>query len=132
MNESKETPNMEQPKTSAPCGLSAATCYAKYRGKCKEMVEEACRQDPTLTPVRGHYICWSWGKQAHWWAVKPDGTIVDPTVGQFPKPHIGDYIPFDDVIECSHCGKRVAEEHATFYGSYAFCSGSCNIRFVGL
>lgn len=108
------------------------TDYAKYRGKCKVMVEELCRQDPTLTAVRGHYFCWSWGKQAHWWAVKPDGTIVDPSVDQFSKPHIGDYIPFDGIIECSQCGKQVNEEHALFYGNYAFCSTSCNMRFVGL
>lgn len=108
------------------------TGYAKYRGKCKEMVEELCKKDNSLTPVRGHYYCWSFGKQAHWWAVKPDGTIVDPTVEQFPAPHIGEYVPFDGIIECANCGKRVTEERATFYGNYAFCSGACNMRFVGL
>ena len=133
MNKLEQTKDLEQPKNKRSLELSVATNYAKYRGKCKEMVEEICKQDQTLTPVRGHYICWLWGKQAHWWAVKPDGTIVDPTVSQFPKPHIGDYVPFDGVIECSQCGERVLEEHATFYGSsYAFCSMGCNMRFVGL
>ena len=123
--------NKEQnpPKSSQSAGL---TGYAKYRGKCKEAVEEICKTDPSLTPVRGYYICWSWGKQAHWWAIKPDGTIVDPTVDQFPKPHIGDYIPFDGLVYCAECGKEMAEGNAHFYGNYAFCSTSCNMRFVGL
>ena len=106
--------------------------YKTYRGKCKEMVDELCEQDPTLTPVRGHYICWSWGEQAHWWAVKPDGTIVDPSVKQFPKPHIGEYIPFDGIIPCSQCGTEVHEDVTTFYGNYGFCSSQCCMRFVGL
>lgn len=31
--------------------------YAKYRGKCKEMSEEAVAQDPSLRLVRGYYHC---------------------------------------------------------------------------
>ena len=106
--------------------------YQKYRGKCKEMVDDLCKRDPTLSSVRGHYICWLWGKQKHWWAMKPDGTIIDPSIDQFPKPHIGDYIPFDGVVVCDECGKRIPEEEATIYGNYAFCSLACNMRFVGI
>jgi len=108
------------------------TDYNKYRGKCKEYVDEAIKKDTTLTAVRGHYICPFWGKQPHWWCVRKDGTIFDPTIDQFPKPHIGDYIPFDGIVECSQCGKQLAEEYARFEGNYAFCSVVCNMRFVGL
>jgi len=71
------------------------TDYEKYRGKCEEAVRELCNMDSTLTPVRGWYHCWSWGKQAHWWAKREDGTIVDPAINQFPKPHVGEYEEFD-------------------------------------
>lgn len=60
------------------------------------------------------------------------GNIVDPSVDQFPKPHIGDYIPFDGVIVCDECGKHVIEDEARFYGRYAFCSIACNMRFGGV
>ena len=106
--------------------------YKKYRGKCKQAVEELCRKDPTLTPVRGYYVCWLWGKQPHWWAVKPDGTIVDPTVKQFPAPQIGDYVPFNGIVECAECGKIMKEDDANFYGKYPLCSGKCLCKFVGL
>ena len=106
--------------------------YIKYRGKCKELVDNLCKKDPTLTPVRGHYICWSWGKQAHWWATKPDGTIVDPSVDQFPKPHIGEYLPFNGIVLCAECDKQIPEERAIFYGKYPFCSGKCKLKFFGI
>ena len=110
----------------------AETGYAKYRGKCKQYVGEAVNNDPTLIAVRGHYICPFWGPQPHWWCVRTDGTIFDPTVDQFPMPHVGDYIPFDGFVECAECGKRMPEENASFYGNYAFCSGYCVARFVGV
>ncbi len=108
------------------------TNYLKYRGKCKGLASALCEKDPTLTLVRGHYICWSWGKQAHWWVTKTDGTIIDPSVDQFPEPHIGEYVPFDGFIECAECGKKIKEQEASICGNYAFCSTSCNMRFVGL
>jgi len=106
--------------------------YKKYRGKCYEMVMELCEKDPTLKPVRGYYMCWLWGKQPHWWAVKPDGTIVDPTIKQFPEPHIGEYIPFDGIVECSNCGKKLKEDDALLHINYTFCSSKCFCAFVGI
>jgi hypothetical protein len=106
--------------------------YMKYRGKCKEMVDEAVKNDPSLTAVRGHYICPFWGEQAHWWTVKIDGTIYDPTCKQFPSKGIGEYIPFDGTIACAECGTLVREEEADIDGRYAFCSLKCHMRFVGL
>lgn len=106
--------------------------YLKYRGKCKEASKEFCANDPTLTLVRGHYLCPFWGEQPHWWCIKPDGTIIDPTVKQFPSNGLGEYVPFDGIVECSNCGKQVREEEADFHSNYAFCSYKCYGRFVGV
>ena len=104
--------------------------YAKYRGKCKEMSEAACAADPTLTRVRGHYHCPVWGAQPHWWTVRPDGTVHDPSAAQFPSGGIGEYVPFDGTVEC---GSVMREEEVTVAeGRYAFCSSRCFGRFVGM
>lgn len=109
------------------------TNYMQFRGKCKELSEAAVEQDPTLKLVRGHYICPMWGKQPHWWCVKPDGTIVDPSVDQFPTKGIAaDYVPFDGAVKCAECGKTMQEHEARFESNYAFCSTVCKMRFVGL
>jgi hypothetical protein len=112
--------------------MNAQTDYMKYRGKCKEMAEEACLQDPSLAIVRGHYDCWMWGKQPHWWCVKPDGTVVDPSAKQFPSKGAGEYIEFDGMVECAECGKQMHEHEAKTESRYAFCSTRCYGRFVGV
>lgn len=107
--------------------------YMTYRGKCKEMSEAAAAADQTLTVVRGHYYCPIWNTdEPHWWCVKPDGQIVDPTAKQFPSAGLGVYTPFDGVVECDECGKEMSEEEAQHHGRYAFCSTQCAMRFVGL
>ncbi len=104
--------------------------YLKYRGKCKEFCEELIKNDPSLTLVRGHYDCWSWGMQAHWWCVDKEGKIIDPTVDQFLKPHVGEYIPFNGMVECEQCHKQVKEEDAYMNGHHAYCSYVCAYRDV--
>lgn len=107
--------------------------YAKYRGKCKEMSEAACLADPTLRLARGHYHDAMWGEQAHWWCVKPDGTIIDPTKDQFPTKGSGAYIEFDGRVECSNCGKEGTEDiFDCSHGRYCFCSSQCYGQFVGV
>jgi len=107
--------------------------YEKYRGKCKEFCDEAIKQDSTLTIVRGHYWEPFWdGLQAHWWTVRPDGTIYDPTRLQFPSEGNGTYIPFNGMVECAQCGKEIKEEDAEFESNYAFCSYRCRGKFVGV
>lgn len=108
--------------------------YEKYRGKCKAMSEAACKADPTLTLVRGHYYCPVYGEQPHWWTVHPDGTINDPTKDQFPSKGTGHYEPFDGMATCAECGEKVPEAEADIGGNghYAFCSGACHGRFVGV
>lgn len=47
--------------------------YLKFRGKCKELSEAACAEDPSLALVRGHYYCPIWNvTEPHWWTVRPD------------------------------------------------------------
>jgi hypothetical protein len=103
------------------------------RGKCKEMAEEASKNDPSLTLVRGWYDCPIWGEQPHWWCVDQDGKIVDPSRDQFPSGGIEEfYRPFNGTVICSQCGKEMAEEHAKFHGNYAFCSYKCEGKFIGV
>lgn len=109
-----------------------AADYREFRGQCKPLCEAAMVQDPTLTLVRGHYYCPDWGKQTHWWTVRPDGTIHDPSARQFPSNGIGMYVEFDGRVECSECGKEMDELEALVESNYAFCSGACHCRFVGV
>lgn len=107
--------------------------YKKFRGKCKELCEEAVASDPTLTMIRGHYYCPIWNtSDPHWWCVRPDGTIHDPSARQFPSKGHGEYEPFNGMVSCAECGKEMEEAHASFHGNYAFCSTPCAMRFVGL
>lgn len=107
--------------------------YRIFRGRCRELSEQACLDDPTLTLVRGHYYCPLWNTvEPHWWTVRPDGTIFDPTKDQFPSKGRGSYEPFDGTVECADCGKRMKEEEASIDGNYAFCSTLCHGRFVGI
>lgn len=106
--------------------------YALFRGKCKEYCEIELKNDPTLKLVRGHYYCPYWGKQAHWWLIRQDGTIFDPTCRQFPSNGQGEYVEFDGIVHCSECGKEMKEEEAQFESNYCFCSGLCHGKFVGI
>ena len=107
--------------------------YKKYRGKCKEFCDAAVLADPSLTLVRGHYYCPIWNSdQPHWWTIRKDGTIYDPTAKQFPSMGNGIYTPFNGIIACSECGKEIKEEEADIDGNYAFCSIRCHSNFVGI
>lgn len=113
--------------------MSEQSNYAEFRGKCREMSEDAVKSDPSLRLVRGHYICPFWGEQAHWWAVAKDGSIVDHTAAQFPSKGMGEYVEFDGVVKCAECSKPMKEsdvKHAE--GRYAWCSYECQGRFVGV
>ncbi len=106
--------------------------YLKFRGRCRELSEAAVAENPLLRLVRGHYIDPQWGVQPHWWTVRPDGTIHDPTAAQFPSKGLGEYVEFDGFVECEECGERVAEADARFDGRHAFCSYTCHGRHVGV
>jgi len=111
----------------------AAADYLTFRGKCKELAKERCRQDPTLRLVRGHYFDALWGEDlAHWWCEKPDGTVVDPSCRQFPTNGHGIYTEFDGVVTCDNCGKQLPEGDAVFMGQYPACSNRCAGAIVGV
>lgn len=113
--------------------MSDNSNYLKFRGKCLEFCNEAIEKDPTLTLVRGHYYCPIWNTEdAHWWTVREDGTIYDPTCLQFPSNGMGIYTPFDGNVNCSECGKSIPEDEAEFESNYCFCSYECHGRFVGV
>ncbi len=105
--------------------------YLKYRGKCKEYCERAIRLFPALKIKRGHYYDFMWGEQQHWWCVRPDGTVFDPTAKQFPSRGSGDYVEFDGLFSCEQCGDKVREEEASVDGHHVFCSSECYARCVG-
>lgn len=109
--------------------------YSRYRGKCKAMSEALVELNPGYRLARGWYDCPQWGRQQHWWTVRPDGTIDDPTVLQFPAPRTGEYIEFDGWLDCEQCGKSVHEQDPnahTVDNGMIFCSGTCYARCVGL
>lgn len=104
------------------------------RGRCEELSRAAVETDPTLRLARGWYDDPVWGSQEHWWTVRPDGTIHDPTARQFPVPGITVlYREYDGIICCMECGKEVPEDEAYLAdGSNGVCSGRCYGRMVGL
>ncbi len=106
--------------------------YIKYRGKCKEFVDEAVNNDNTLKAVRGYYYDPLWGKEQHWWCVRQDGSIFDPTAKQFPSKGFGVYEEYNGFVDCANCGVEIEEEKAQFEGKFAFCSYRCRMKFVGL
>ena len=109
------------------------TNYEKYRGKCKEFCDQAIIDDPELTLVRGHYYCPITNrKEMHWWTIRVDGIVYDPTKLQFASAGNGDYIPFNGNYECAECGKLVPEEEAEIDGNYVYCSFKCHSNHIGL
>lgn len=108
--------------------------YLKYAGTCKEACEALKAESPQLRLVRGYYECPMWGDRQHWWLEKPDGTIIDPTVKQFPTAGIGasyrEYLGED--LSCEECGKGVSEADAVTIGNFVVCSTRCAMRLVGL
>lgn len=113
--------------------ISAAEGYRLYRGTCQELCANAICVDPTLTLVRGHYFCPVWcTNEPHWWCVRADGSIYDPSRLQFPSKGHGTYEPFTGMVECAQCGKEIKEEDADFESNYAFCSYQCLGRFIGV
>lgn len=103
---------------------------ASLRGKCQPMAEAAVASDPTLTLVRGWYCDPIWGREEHWWTVRPDGSIYDPTSAQFPMGGVaGWYEEFVGLYPCEECGRETPEAELV---EGRCCSGRCYMRMVGL
>lgn len=106
--------------------------YTDLRGKCKELSEQEVKDDPSLTLVRGYYHCPIWGRQQHWWCKKPDGTIVDPSVKQFPTAGVGaDYEEYDGIVFCEYCSSSILEDDAYFVDHHVYCSDAHYARDIG-
>lgn len=106
--------------------------YLKFRGRCRKLAAAAVAADPSLRLVRGHYLCPLWGPQAHWWCERPDGTVVDPSVEQFPTKGAGAaYVEFDGTVACEYCGRTFPEEKVYLVGHHAYCSYECYGHDVG-
>ena len=108
--------------------------YDDYRGKCKEFVDKAVKEDQTLTAVKGYYNCPVWGtREPHWWCKRKDGSIYDPTALQFGSKGNGVYEEFGGSYSCSECGKEVTEKDGIIMGNgnYIVCSQKCAMSLVG-
>lgn len=100
------------------------------RGKCREYAAAAVAADPTLTLVRGWYYDPQWGAQEHWWTVRPDGTIHDPTAAQFPMGGIEAlYEEYAESYPCRECGTGFDPECEGYEGC---CSYECFGYMVGI
>lgn len=104
--------------------------YLKYRGKCKELAEQACKENKSLRLIRGWYICPVLGKQQHWWAKDERGIIHDPSKNQFPSKGTGEYIEFDGYFTCEVCGKIFPESELHALGSHTTCSYECYGKLI--
>jgi len=101
------------------------------KGKCYEYSVRAILLDPTLILAKGHYYCpFTNRKYPHWWCVRKDGSIYDPTASQFLSNGEGEYLQATDFVVCEVCGKEVAEKNAFWSGKHPACSGRCFEKMV--
>jgi len=65
---------------------------------CAEATQRMSATFPELLRTRGEVMV-GVDYRPHWWCVSPDGTIVDPTVHQWPqKVTIYEIVPLDDEV----------------------------------
>jgi hypothetical protein len=106
-------------------------CHGDVLQTCREAVNVLAVLCPEVTPTRGQVVMLDppdgdtrpW---PHWWAVAPDGSIVDPTASQFPSDL--EYRPLDEAKgeptgRCPNCG-------GLCHGHRYLCSDTCEIEFA--
>ena len=83
-------------------------------GMCQSRSKEMQKVFPELILCRGYYTSPIDGMPAHWWLKTPDGTVVDPTVGQFKMGKQGCYEEYNEddhgplpIGKCMNCGDLV-------------------------
>lgn len=110
-----------------------AADYHEFRGRCKELCEAAIAADPTLRIAKGFYWEPIWCREEqHWWCVRSDGSIYDPSARQFPSNGESTYREFDGWCDCEHCGRPVHETKACIDGHHVFCTNLCYAWHVGV
>ena len=98
-------------------------------GKCETITGQMNIVFPELKKVRGFYKCPVWGDREHWWLTTQDGTIVDPTVKQFPSHMIDvEYEPWvegspEPTGKCPNCGDYCFDHEFC-------CSDSCKAEYT--
>lgn len=113
--------------------------YAQARpsltGKCAAATKEMAAAFPELTRVAGWAHLEGGGSPEHWWCVTADGTVVDPTAGQWSTP-VERYEAFKPggtvrVGRCMNCGWDIYDKVTTLDGPRRFvCSDECNDELV--
>lgn len=97
---------------------------ADAQATCEKYTTDMLKAFPELTRVRGHIFVDFWGRdREHWWLTAEDGSIVDPTVSQFPWSPLNEYKPWNEGAEeptgkCRCCG-------AYTFGGEDACSKEC-------
>lgn len=113
----------------ARCGGPEATL-----GRCESAAKEMAAACPELTVTAGHVMCPEpWGRRGHWWCTAPDGSIVDPTRGQFP--FFDEELSYEPYVEgadvrlgrCMDCGESIWGPASRGYQQ--FCDESCERSF---
>lgn len=119
--------------------MSYSDWIAGYRAKgptlgmCSSATKEMLGAFPELTRVRGWVHDAFVGRREHWWLTAPDGSVVDPTVDQFPGVY--EYEPLDEANppplrsgSCMDCG-------ASVFDGATFCDAECEAataEYLGL
>lgn len=101
----------------------------RTRGKCMDAAQEMASVFPQLRVEKGHVESAN-GREAHWWCVDTDGSIVDPTRGQFHG--VVEYEAFQEGDEvrlgrCMECGDEIWGQPSR--GLQCICSDACAIAF---
>lgn len=72
-------------------------------GFCYEYTHRMASAFPELRTASGYYCAPNEGEIPHWWCVAPDGSVVDPTAGQFQHQG-GSYVEKQPGEGCLRCG----------------------------
>lgn len=110
----------------AKCGGPKATL-----GKCERAAKLMAQEFPELRVAKGHVLDACWGQRGHWWCIAPDGTVVDPTVGQFPNVLRYDEFKEGDNVRigaCANCGDDLWRPPGTPHPTV--CSEDCRVSYV--
>lgn len=80
-------------------------------GRCHEASAEMRAAFPELQEKKGYVETLAWGEREHVWLVDEEGTILDPTEGQFPHGALAyrEWVPgsLTRVGRCMECGEHI-------------------------